>query len=154
MILTAVIFVTCSTLQVDVISLDMCQALPFRPKANPIGVAIERGIMFEISYGRALGDSSALQLLLQNTALLVRMCGGRNIIFTSNALEALQLRGPQDIANLGVTMGISQENARKSVNGNIAGVMKRALTRRSIKGIMTAEIVPDDDDKEDDDKDE
>ncbi|KAF9899879.1 hypothetical protein BX616_002797, partial [Lobosporangium transversale] len=44
----------CGTFEVDIISLDMSARLPFYLKHSTVGLAIERGIYFELCYSAAI----------------------------------------------------------------------------------------------------
>ena len=44
----------CGTFDVDIISLEMGNRLPFYFKHTTVGLAIDRGIYFEISYAPAI----------------------------------------------------------------------------------------------------
>ncbi len=44
----------CSNLECDIITLDLSTRLPFFLKRSTLGIAIERGIFFEITYGASL----------------------------------------------------------------------------------------------------
>lgn len=48
-------------------------------------------------------DPSQRRTALANALNLVRLTGGRNLIFSSAARKAMDLRGPYDVANLCVT---------------------------------------------------
>lgn len=44
----------CQYLDIDVIYFDLTQRLPFPLKFQPIGVAIDRGVMFELGFASTL----------------------------------------------------------------------------------------------------
>lgn len=93
----------CKTLDVDIISLDMSQRLPFFPKHGTVGAAIERGITFEITYGTCLRNKDARKFFLHNATNLVRVTRGKNLIISSAALKAMDIRNPYDVINLYVS---------------------------------------------------
>ncbi|CAO3564361.1 unnamed protein product [Mortierella alpina] len=47
----------CGTFEVDIISLDMSARLPFYLKHSTVGMAVERGIYFELCYGAAIRET-------------------------------------------------------------------------------------------------
>jgi len=49
----------CTELEVDIITLDMTRRVPFSFRREPVGKAIERGLMFEINYSHALKGTCA-----------------------------------------------------------------------------------------------
>ncbi|KAG0327467.1 hypothetical protein BGZ99_007551 [Dissophora globulifera] len=77
----------CGTFEVDIISLDMSARLPFYLKHSTVGQAVER-------------DASARRNLISNAQSLIRVTRGKNIILSSQAMRAMELRGPYDIVNL------------------------------------------------------
>jgi len=44
----------CGTFEVDIISLDLSARLPFNLKLPTVGLAVDRGIYFELCYGAAI----------------------------------------------------------------------------------------------------
>lgn len=111
------LFHTClEDANIDIISLDFAQRIPFPFRNKTISLGIQNGIQFEIQYSAALKGTSILQAftneysslldqsarrnMITNALNLVRATKGRNIILTSAAQKALDLRGPYDITNL------------------------------------------------------
>ncbi|RIA92412.1 RNase P subunit p30-domain-containing protein [Glomus cerebriforme] len=121
----------CGTLEVDIISLEMGSRLPFYIKHGPVGLAIERGVYFEICYAPAIRDSASRRQLISNAQSLVRVTRGKNIIISSEAQKAMELRGPYDIVNLGTIMGMNQATAKDCVSTNCRAVVMHAKTRRN-----------------------
>ncbi|KAI9335517.1 Polymerase/histidinol phosphatase-like protein [Obelidium mucronatum] len=67
---------------VDLISLDLGSKLPFYIKKTTVNMAVQKGIYFEqITYAPCIR-------------------GGKNIIISSEAARALDIRSPLDILNL------------------------------------------------------
>ncbi|RIB09478.1 RNase P subunit p30-domain-containing protein [Gigaspora rosea] len=121
----------CNTLEIDIISLEMGSRLTFYLKHSIVGLAIERGIFFEISYAPAIRDSTSRRHLISNAQNLVRVSRGKNIIITSEAQRAMELRGPYDIVNLGTIMGMNQAIAKECITTNCRSVVIHAATRRN-----------------------
>lgn len=118
----------CQTLDIDLISLDVTKRFPFAVKTAMVQQAIARGIHFEISIGSALKgkfhqfvcindrprtnplmphlDPNIRRHMLSNALHLVRVTKGRNIIITSEAQRAIDLRAPYDLINLCVTLAL------------------------------------------------
>jgi ribonuclease P/MRP protein subunit RPP1 len=117
----------CQTLEIDIISFDMGERLPFHLKVPSIKVAIKRGISFEIRYGSGLRGNAFINLdlssrknLIANASELVKKTNGRNIIISSDAKAILQLRGVHDVLNLCCLFGMNTEMARNSLDKNCA----------------------------------
>lgn len=49
-----------SLMQVDIVSMDLSQRISFPFRNKTVGIAIQRGIMFEISYSASLKGISLL----------------------------------------------------------------------------------------------
>ncbi|GET04307.1 ribonuclease P protein subunit p30 [Rhizophagus clarus] len=119
------------TLEVDIITLEMGSRLPFYIKHGPVGLAIERGVYFEICYAPAIRDSASRRQLISNAQSLVRVTRGKNIIITSGSTKSNELRGPYDIVNLGTIMGMNQAMAKDCISTNCRAVVMHAKTRRN-----------------------
>ena len=103
----------CKTLDVDIISLDMTERLPFYLKFPTVNAAIERGIRFGIVYSSAIRDSSQRKNLISTALDLVVFAKGRNIIISSGAVNELDFRGPYDIINLGLLFNLRRNNQKQ-----------------------------------------
>jgi ribonuclease P/MRP protein subunit RPP1 len=133
----------CTTLDCDLISLDFSQRLPFQLKFKTVGAALLRGLSFEICYSAAITDAQARRNLLQNAASLIRATrGGRGVIVSSEAKQALALRAPNDVVNLAVLWGLSSDKARDAVSGRCRVLVRQAeMRRQSFKGVV--EVIDD-----------
>jgi len=132
----------CKDCQFEIVSLDLSQKQTFLLKPPMVSLAIQRGIMFEISYSPALQDINLRRYLIKNATGLVRATRGRNIIITSQALGAMDIRGPYDVANLASLFGLETAAAKESLSKNCREVLVLAETRKSIKSAFTIEPLP------------
>eukprot|EP00053_Salpingoeca_punica_P007315 m.67107 g.67107 ORF g.67107 m.67107 type:complete len:345 (+) comp14092_c0_seq1:27-1061(+) len=133
----------CSSLDVDIITLDLSKRLPYFLKMPPIGQAVERGIFFEIAYSAALTDSTARRNLISNAQALVRACKGRNLIITSEAASAFAIRGPYDIANFATLFGLSISAAKQALAQNTRSVLLHGSMRSSTyRGVLAVQMPP------------
>ncbi|KAJ6653574.1 hypothetical protein lerEdw1_009072 [Lerista edwardsae] len=82
--------VACTTLDIDLVCINVTEKLPFYIKRPSVNVAIERGIYFELVYVPAIKDSTMRRYTISNALSLMQICRGKS----------LQLRGPYDVANL------------------------------------------------------
>ncbi|KAG0043761.1 hypothetical protein BGZ83_011059 [Gryganskiella cystojenkinii] len=132
----------CQTFEVDIISLDMSARLPFYLKHSTVGLAMERGIYFELCYGAAIRDATARRNLISNAQSLIRVTRGKNIILTSQAMRAMELRGPYDIVNFGTLLGLNQAVAKDCLTSHCRAVAIHAETRRNtIRAVVSVEPV-------------
>ncbi|KAG0092811.1 hypothetical protein BGZ92_008522 [Podila epicladia] len=116
----------CGTFEVDIISLDMSARLPFYLKHSTVGLAVERGIYFELCYSAAIRDATARRNLISNAQSLIRVTRGKNIILSSQAMKAMELRGPYDIVNFGTLLGLNQAVAKDCLSSHCRAVAVHA----------------------------
>ncbi|KAJ3172784.1 Ribonuclease P protein subunit p30 [Irineochytrium annulatum] len=134
--------VACAHMDCDIISIDMGTRLPFYLKATTINVAVQRGIVFEICYTGCLRDAGARKQLISNARDLMRVTKGKNVIVTSGALKAMEVRGPHDVMNLGFLFGITNEVMQRCMTTNSRHALYHAATRRdTFNGVMMVESV-------------
>lgn len=126
----------CMTYDVDIISIATTEKQPFYCKRSPVNGAIERGVFFEISYTAAIRDSTMKKYTIANAINLVDVCKGKNVILTSGVENPLELRGPYDIANLGLVFGLSEGDAKAAVSTNCRSVILHGETRMTALGII------------------
>ncbi|CAL5867802.1 uncharacterized protein PFLUO_LOCUS2023 [Penicillium psychrofluorescens] len=129
----------CTSLECDVISLDLSVRLPFYFKFKMLSAAISRGIRLEICYGPGVTGSGldARRNLIGNATALIRATRGRGIIVSSEARKALGLRGPWDVINLSCVWGLSQERGKEAICEEARKVTALAkLKRTSWRGII------------------
>ncbi|CAC5414100.1 RPP1 [Mytilus coruscus] len=135
--LTEKIFhVAVSSLKIDIITVDVTQKLPYPIKRPLINVALERGIYFEIQYSPAIRDSTSRKYMIANAQTLIRVCKGKNVIISSGCQKAMDLRGPHDVANLGLLFGMSQEQAKAAISTNCQSLLLHSESRKIIKSTV------------------
>uniref|UniRef100_A0A7N0RAH6 Uncharacterized protein n=1 Tax=Kalanchoe fedtschenkoi TaxID=63787 RepID=A0A7N0RAH6_KALFE len=120
----------CQFSEVDIISIDFTDRLPFRLKQPIIKAAIQRGVYFEIIYSGLVRDVQTRFQVISNAKMLVDWTGGKSIILTSATSSANELRGPYDIANLASLLGMSMEHAKAAVSKNCRNLISKALRKR------------------------
>ncbi|KAL4640075.1 ribonuclease P protein subunit p30 [Arapaima gigas] len=126
----------CMSFDVDIICVAATEKQPFHFKRPPVFGAIERGVFFEISYAAAIKDSTMRRYTISNAINLMEICKGKNVIVSSGAEKPLELRGPYDIANLGLLFGLSEGDAKAAVSTNCRAVLLHGETRKTALGII------------------
>lgn len=128
----------CSTLECDLISLDLTVRLPFPIRFKTVASALQRGVRFEINYAPGItGSSDARRNLISGAASLIRATRGRGIILSSEARNALGLRGPHDAINLATVWGLSAERGKEAVCEEVGRVVRLAgIKRSSFRGVV------------------
>ncbi|XP_003755328.2 ribonuclease P protein subunit p30 isoform X1 [Sarcophilus harrisii] len=128
--------VACTSLDVDLVCISVTEKLPFYFRRPPINVAIERGIGFEITYSPAIKDSTMRRYTISNALSLMQICKGKNVIVSSGAERPLEIRGPYDVANLGLLFGLSESDAKAAVSTNCRATLLHGETRKTAFGII------------------
>ncbi|KAF6111171.1 ribonuclease P/MRP subunit p30 [Phyllostomus discolor] len=99
--------------------------------------AIDRGVCFELVYSPAIKDSTMRRYTISNALSLMQVCKGKNVIISSAAERPLEIRGPYDIANLGLLFGLSESEAKAAVSTNCRAVLLHGETRKTAFGIIS-----------------
>ncbi|XP_010753024.1 ribonuclease P protein subunit p30 isoform X1 [Larimichthys crocea] len=126
----------CMMFDVDIISISVTEKLPFFFKRAPVNVAVDRGVVFEVSYSAAIRDSTMRRYTIANAVSLMDSCKGKNVILSSAAEKPLELRGPYDITNLALLFGLSDGDAKEAVSTTCRSVVLHAETRKTASGII------------------
>uniref|UniRef100_A0ABI7X1K9 Uncharacterized protein n=2 Tax=Felinae TaxID=338152 RepID=A0ABI7X1K9_FELCA len=119
--------VACTHLDVDLVCITVTEKLPFYFKRPPINVAIDRGVGFELVYSPAIKDSTMRRYTISNALNLMQVCKGK----------PLEIRGPYDVANLGLLFGLSESDARAAVSTNCRAALLHGETRKTAFGIIS-----------------
>lgn len=123
--------IACTTLEVDMITLDMSSRLPFPIRPGYIKVAIERGLMFELCYGPMIQDGTARRHSIANGLAILRfMKGGKGIVISSGATGSWQIRAPSDVMNLSGLFGVSSHLRKPALTQNPHAVFMHACSRK------------------------
>ncbi|KAJ2784167.1 RNA-binding RNA processing protein rpp1 [Coemansia javaensis] len=123
---------------VDVVALDMGQRWGFVAKHKLVGQALAQGLALEISYRPALADSATRQQWVCNAAGLVRATRGRGLVWTSAARQALDLRTPYDVANLGEALQLNGDLSKRALSANARAVLLHGFTRAgTLRAVMS-----------------
>ncbi|KAG5190049.1 RNase P subunit p30-domain-containing protein [Tribonema minus] len=119
------------------IVIDLDSRLPYHIAAKHAASALRRNIYFEVCYGPTLRSAGARKHLINNTRGLVQFTSGRGLLLSGDANSPLQIRSPQDIANIAQLLGLSEQAALAAVSTNAQQVLLRAESRRAQhQGIM------------------
>ncbi|XP_037421357.1 uncharacterized protein LOC119286114 isoform X1 [Triticum dicoccoides] len=120
-----------SATEIDVISIDFSHKLPFRLKLPTIKLALQRGIHFEIAYSPLIDDVNSRRQVLAEANLLVDWTKGKNLIISSAAHNANEIRGPYDVINLcAFLLGLSMERAKAAMSVNCRLLISKATRKK------------------------
>ncbi|KAH0521314.1 Ribonuclease P protein subunit p30, partial [Microtus ochrogaster] len=107
------------------------------PKTEKLFHAIDRGLGFELVYGPAIRDATMRRYTISNALSLMQICRGKNVILSSAAEKPLEIRGPYDVANLGLLFGLSESEAKAAVSTNCRAAFLHGETRKTAFGIIS-----------------
>lgn len=116
---------------VDIICLDLSEDLGFPLKKSHVGLALQKGVCFEISYSKCFKSQTSKMSIISNSLHLVNVCKSKNIIISSSASGPLDLRSPEDVVNLSLLFGFKTDQAVASVRKNGHILMSHAGTRKN-----------------------
>ncbi|KAG1695274.1 hypothetical protein DVH05_020653 [Phytophthora capsici] len=133
----------CEQADIDLITFDVTNRLPFQIKRPWIAAAIKRDIYFEITYTPCLGDTAGRRYFFSNASNLVRLTGGKNLVFSSGATRDILLRSPYDIINIGLLSGLKYGQALDAISTSCLAVLEHADKRRGIVGGVQVEATDD-----------
>uniref|UniRef100_A0ACD5WQQ2 Uncharacterized protein n=1 Tax=Avena sativa TaxID=4498 RepID=A0ACD5WQQ2_AVESA len=117
--------------EMDVISIDFSHKLPFRLKLAMVKLALQRGIHFEIAYSPLIDDVNSRRQVLAEAKLLVDWTKGKNLIISSAAHNANEIRGPYDVINLcAYLLGLSTHRAKAAMSVNCRSLISKATRKK------------------------
>ncbi|KAM7016169.1 ribonuclease P protein subunit p30 isoform 2-T2 [Passerculus sandwichensis] len=126
----------CNLLRSTSANIRLYDIIAVFPKTEKLFHAIDRGIYFELLYTPAIKDSTMRRYTISNAISLMQICKGKNIVISSAAERPLELRGPYDVANLGLLFGLSEGEAKAAVSTNCRATMLHGETRKSACGVV------------------
>ncbi|KAE8895347.1 hypothetical protein PF005_g1272 [Phytophthora fragariae] len=133
----------CEQADIDLITFDVTNRLPFQIKRPGIVAAMKRGIHFEITYTPCLGDTAGRRYFFSNASNLVRLTGGKNLVFSSGATRDILLRSPYDVLNIGLLSGLKYGQALDAISTSCLAVLEHADKRRGIIGGVQVQATED-----------
>ncbi|XP_037896676.1 ribonuclease P protein subunit p30 isoform X2 [Glossina fuscipes] len=105
----------CTAFNGDLLTFDAQHGNHIHVSRKGYQLAVKRGLFFEIKYSP---------------------CKSKNIIISSGANNVFELRGPQDVTNLGFIFSLSEDQAKCAINRFGRQLFLRAECRRLGKTIM------------------
>ncbi|KAI9723171.1 MAG: hypothetical protein M1828_004274 [Chrysothrix sp. TS-e1954] len=129
----------CTSLECDIISLDLTQRFDFYFGMKSLDAAVKRGIKLEICYSSGISttDTNARRNFISNTTQLIRGSRGRGLIISSGAVRASVCRAPADLINLATMWGLGPERAKEALCRLPQNAIACAqLKRTSFRGVI------------------
>lgn len=94
----------CTKTDCDIIQVDCSQRLSFFIQKTPVKLALQRGAVFELSYGQGMLENEAAfrKYFLNNCLTLIKICkGGKGIILSAETNRRIFMRSPIDVMQIG-----------------------------------------------------
>ncbi|XP_065083811.1 ribonuclease P protein subunit p30 [Ochlerotatus camptorhynchus] len=129
----------CQTMPCDIISYNS-DTVRNRMARKFYFVAVNRNIMFEIKYAPAIVNSNDRKDIINRSHKYHSYGKSKNVIISSEARNRFQVRGPYDIANLGLIFGLSEEQSKNSILALPRKVLISADSRRHGKAGLVVKI--------------
>ncbi|NXX84581.1 RPP30 protein, partial [Urocolius indicus] len=127
--------IACTTLDVDLVCINVTEKLPFYFRRPPVNMAIDRGIYFELLYTPAIKDSTMRRYTISNAISLMQICKGK---VSSQSQSKLINSVPilLDKGDRGLLFGLSESEAKAAVSTNCRATILHGETRKSAFGIV------------------
>ena len=125
--------IACQSLEVDIISLDLSEKLPFNIKHGLVREAVGRGIVFEISYGASVSNTgSKRRAALSAVMHLVRVMGkAKGLIVSSGRVSGEgSLRAPHCARNWVEMVGVKPDSSLTLTVDNAIRIIRHAGDRK------------------------
>ncbi|KAM9424772.1 ribonuclease P protein subunit p30 isoform 2-T2 [Pholidichthys leucotaenia] len=126
----------CLVYDIDIICIPVTEKHPFFFKRAPVNGAVDRGVVFEVSYSAAIRDSTMRRYTITNAVCLMEVCRGKNVVVSSAAETFLDLRGPYDVTNLGLLFGLSDTDSKEAISSTCRSAVLHAETRKTANGVI------------------
>ncbi|NXE06385.1 RPP30 protein, partial [Lophotis ruficrista] len=124
--------IACTTLDVDLVCINVTEKLPFYFRRPPVNMAIDRGIYFELLYTPAIKDSTMRRYTISNAISLMQICKGK----VSSQSESKLINSVQILLQLGLLFGLSESEAKAAVSTNCRATVLHGETRKSACGVV------------------
>ncbi|XP_071052569.1 ribonuclease P protein subunit p30 isoform X2 [Onthophagus taurus] len=135
----AALHYTCSSLEADIISIDLENKIPYRLTRGVYFQLVEKNIHFEILYSPTIEDHTSRINMIHISHLYHSLGKSKNIITSSGATKRILLRPPLDVRNLGFIFGLNEEQANNSILCNGRIVYLNSVGRKRGKTFMLVE---------------
>ncbi|CAJ0932368.1 unnamed protein product, partial [Mesorhabditis belari] len=125
----------------DIVTYEQSSKTGWLMMSKKIEAIRDEGVVFEISYASALGDSYARRMMLSNGRFLMQALRRRGIIFSSGARDVIDLRAPYDALNMLCLIGVDSKFARPYLSDYPKSVLLRGESKRSLRGCIAVHSV-------------
>ncbi|EMD46324.1 ribonuclease P protein subunit p30, putative [Entamoeba histolytica HM-1:IMSS-B] len=131
----------CTSFQIDLITFNYPEQLPFRFHVPTLRTAMNRGLFFEINLSPLLeeSDQKQKQFCILNATDLITSTKGKNIILSSGATTNNGFKGTKDLIAMGIMLGLTTSQAYDAVYVNPMKCITRSRRRFPINSMISIE---------------
>ena len=105
-----------SEINCDIITIDLYDKFSFMPKKKLFQTNAEKGMFFEVEYGKFITDNETRSNYISNFILLNNVLKGKNLIVSSGADNLFMQRNPEDVITILETIfDIKKDQAFKMI---------------------------------------
>lgn len=119
----------CQTFNGDIITYN-ADTIKTRLNRKFYYLAVRRNMFFEIKYSPVITNSNDRRVTISKAQQYHMIGKSKSIIISSEATDRFHIRGPYDIASLGVIFGLSEEQAKCAISTMGRKVLVAAESRR------------------------
>eukprot|EP00056_Hartaetosiga_gracilis_P023040 m.34860 g.34860 ORF g.34860 m.34860 type:complete len:350 (-) comp9960_c0_seq1:31-1080(-) len=128
-------------LEMDIISVNIDDRLPFRWKVSHIGQAAERGIFIEIGYASLVKGGRGRATTISNAQSIVRISKGKQLICSYVGMPPTYIRSQGDVSCLVRLLGFSVKQSHEATVERLRLVLLHSHMRRlTAKGAVAVAV--------------
>lgn len=127
---------TGGSLLCDILSFDMTQRMAVDLKRANLNLLRISGVCFEVNYTDCFRGQSERQHCISSAQLLAEKCKGRNVIVSSGSVSPIQLRAPNDVANIGMLFGLKEQQSKQAAFKNGMLAVKHGVSRKNPNALV------------------
>ena len=131
--------VTSGSLDCDILTFDYTDRLPVDLKRANLTTPRIRGVCFEICFGHAFASQSARTATISSGQLLVEKTRCKSVILSSGSRSPAGLRGPYDVAALGLLFGMREHTAKEAAFTTAQACIIHGDARRNAATLAVSE---------------
>ena len=129
-----------SEINCDIITIDLYEKFSYMSKKKLFQTSADKGMFFEIEYGKFITDNESRSNFISNFILLNNILKGKNLIISSGAENLFMQRNPEDVITILETIfDIKKDQAFKMITENPIKAVLKGKQRKLFK--TTLDIV-------------
>ena len=123
-----------SEINCDIINIDLYEKFSFMSKKKLFQTAADKGMFFEVEYGKFITDNESRNGFISNFILLNQVLKGKNLIISSGAENLFMQRNPEDVITILETIfDLKKHIAFKMITENPIKAILKSKQRKLYK---------------------